>query len=182
MTIKPTNPKDLVGIKKIPQSCVSQAVMREVGVALMEGDLKYGRHNYREAGVRASIYYDATRRHIDDWWEGESIDTDSGLHNVTKAIAALTVLRDAMIQGKYTDDRPPPTPPEHKKYMQGLVDDLLVRLPERKYPPVVALEPGRVSKDCYVGLIAFAKAFERPAPPVEELRTIPEATEDDYPL
>lgn len=104
---KPTNPKDTVGIKKAPMSTVSAAVMAEVGVAMMEGALKYGRHNYRGVGVRASVYYDATLRHMFAWWEGEDVDPDSGMSHITKAIASLTVLRDAMIQDKVEDDRPP---------------------------------------------------------------------------
>lgn len=104
---KPSNPKDAIGIKKAPMSTVSAAVMAEVGVAMMEGALKYGRHNYRGVGVRASVYYDATMRHLFSWWEGEDIDPDSGLSHVTKAITSLTVLRDAMIQDMVEDDRPP---------------------------------------------------------------------------
>ncbi|SVD92517.1 uncharacterized protein METZ01_LOCUS445371, partial [marine metagenome] len=30
----------------------------------MEGAIKYGRHNYRIAGVRASVYIDATIGHL----------------------------------------------------------------------------------------------------------------------
>lgn len=106
-TQKPTNPKDAVGIKKSPMSTVSASVMAEVGVAMMEGALKYGRHNYRGVGVRASVYYDATIRHLFSWWEGEDVDPDSGMSHITKAIASLTVLRDSMIQSKLEDDRPP---------------------------------------------------------------------------
>jgi hypothetical protein len=104
---KPTNPKDAVGIRKAPMSTVSAAVMAEIGVAMLEGAAKYGRHNYRGAGVRASVYYDATLRHLMSWWEGEDIDPDSAMSHITKAITSLVVLRDAMIQGKVTDDRPP---------------------------------------------------------------------------
>ena len=106
-TQKPTNPKDAVGIKKAPMSTVSAAVLAEVGVGMLEGALKYGRHNYRGVGVRASVYYDATIRHLFSWWEGEDIDPDSQLSHVTKAICSLVVLRDAMIQDKCEDDRPP---------------------------------------------------------------------------
>lgn len=104
---KPTNPKDMVGIRKAGQSAVPQNVMAEVGVAMLEGALKYGRHNYRAVGVRASVYYDGTRRHLDDWWEGEDLDPDSQLSHITKAITSLTVLRDSMMRGNWTDDRPP---------------------------------------------------------------------------
>lgn len=115
---KPTNPKDAVGIAKVPHSTLSAQVMGEVGLAMMEGALKYGRSNYREAGVRASVYYDALMRHIDAFWEGQDIDARSGLSHVTKAIACLMVLRDSMLQENWVDDRPP------KAKNQNWVEDL----------------------------------------------------------
>ena len=107
--IKDTNPKDACGVLKAPLSYVSMPVMFEVGLGMLEGGHKYGRHNYRAIGVRASIYFDATMRHLASWWAGEDLDPDSkaALSHITKAIASLTVLRDAMIQDKWTDDRPP---------------------------------------------------------------------------
>lgn len=110
-SIKESNPKDSIGIRKAPLSCVPATVLLELGVAMQEGAHKYRRHNYRAIGVRASVYYDATMRHLFSWWEGEDIDPDSGLSHVTKAIASLTVLRDAMIQSKFHDDRPPASAP-----------------------------------------------------------------------
>jgi hypothetical protein len=109
MEVKPTNPKDAIGILKAPMSTVPAPVMLEVGLALLEGAIKYGRHNYRVVGVRSSVYYDAAMRHLMAWWEGEDTDPDSGLSHITKAIASLTVLRDAMLRGKLSDDRPPKT-------------------------------------------------------------------------
>ena len=105
---KETNPKDAVGVRKAPMSVVPSAVVMEMGLGMMEGARKYGRHNYRKAGVRASVYYDAAQRHLMDWWEGTDIDEASGLSHVTKAMTALAVLRDAMMNDMWTDDRPPP--------------------------------------------------------------------------
>lgn len=105
---KDTNPKDAVGISKVPMSTVPAQVIAEIGLGMLEGSLKYGRHNYRIAGVRSSVYYDAALRHLIAWWEGQDIDPDSGLSHITKAMASLTVLRDAMINDKLNDDRPPP--------------------------------------------------------------------------
>lgn len=109
MEKKDTNPKDAVGVKKAGMSCVPFPVLFEVGVAMQEGARKYGRHNYRVAGVRASVYIDALFRHVGDWWEGEDIDKDSKLSHITKAITTLIVLRDSMMQGNWVDDRPPRT-------------------------------------------------------------------------
>lgn len=133
-THKPTNPKDALGIKKVPASCVPQTVMAEVALGMYEGARKYGRHNYRVIGVRASVYYDAARRHLDCWWEGENTDPDSGLNHVTKAIASLVVLRDAMIQGKLTDDRPPPAPVDWIIGMNYAVEKLIAKYPEPVMP------------------------------------------------
>lgn len=101
------NPKEAFGTLKIPASGVSQLVMAEISVAMLEGVLKYGRHNYRKTKVKTSVYYDATRRHLDAFWEGEDIDKLSNLSHITKAITSLVVLRDAMLTGTAVDDRPP---------------------------------------------------------------------------
>ena len=107
--LKPTNPKDAVGIRKAPLSSLPIRVLWRVGLAMMEGALKYGRHNYRAAGVRASVYFDAVGRHLFCWWEGEDLDPDTNLSHIDKAIAALMVLRDSMLEGNWEDDRPPRT-------------------------------------------------------------------------
>lgn len=105
---KATNPKDVVGSRKLAFSVLPWRVLCNVALAMMEGALKYGRHNYRAAGVRASVYFDAVvGRHLTDWWEGVDIDPDSNLHHLDKAIAGLMVMRDSMLQGNFVDDRPP---------------------------------------------------------------------------
>jgi len=101
------NPKDTIGSKKPAMSVIPAGVLFDLGLAMMEGAAKYGRHNYRVAPVRSSVYYDAAMGHLMDWWEGDDIDQESGLSHVTKAMASLAVLRDAMLQGKLIDDRPP---------------------------------------------------------------------------
>lgn len=123
---KETNPKDAVGIQKWRQySTVPMTVIWELGVAMLEGARKYGRHNYRVSGVRASVYVDAAKGHIDQWWEGEDLDPDSGLSHITKSIASLVVLRDAMINEKFVDDRPPKANLEAvRTNLQKVVDDI----------------------------------------------------------
>lgn len=136
MATKDTNPKDNFGSKKPSMSTVPVPVLYELALAMTEGHLKgYRRHNYRVVGVRASIYYDAAKRHLDAWWEGEDIDPDSGLHHVVKAIASLVVLRDAMIQGTLEqDDRPPSSPAGWLDAMQAHMDGLLERYPNPPAP------------------------------------------------
>ena len=134
--LKETNPKDAVGIKKAPVSTVSGAVVAEMGLAMLEGARKYGRHNYRVSGVRASVYRDAAWRHLNKWWEGEDIDPDSGLNHITKALACLSVLRDAMIFDNWVDDRPPALPDSRIfwKRLDELAASIIKRYPDGKVP------------------------------------------------
>jgi hypothetical protein len=143
LTTKPSNPKDNFGIKKAPLSTVSAPVLLELGVAMKEGAAKYGRHNYRVIGVMASVYYDATMRHLMSWWEGEDLDPDSGLSHITKAIASLVVLRDAMMRGNWQDDRPPHT----ESGWMTVLNEKVVALAE-KYPNPVPpfTDEGELSK------------------------------------
>lgn len=110
MTTKDTNPKDAIGVAKVPQHVISRPVLAELGLAMMEGGRKYGTHNWRVAGIRASVYYDAMMRHVDAFWEGQDIDPDSGVCHLTKAMACLMILRDSMMLGNWVDDRPPKFP------------------------------------------------------------------------
>jgi hypothetical protein len=128
--VKPTNPKDAVGVKKVPFSTLPMPVVAEVGLAMLEGARKYGRHNYRVAGVRASVYFDAVMRHMAQWWEGEDLDPDSDLSHVTKAIASLVVLRDSMMRGNWQDDRPPKAGPGWVADMNIAAADIIDRLPD----------------------------------------------------
>jgi hypothetical protein len=100
------NPKEAIGKTKTQFHLVPPRVLKEVAEAMTEGGSKYGAYNYREAGVTYSTYYSSTFRHLTAWFEGEDIDPDSGLSHVVKAISGLIVLRDSMLQGNATDDRP----------------------------------------------------------------------------
>jgi len=128
---KPTNPKNSLGIKKAPLSTMPTGPMYEVALAMLEGARKYGRHNYRVMGVKASVYYDAAMGHMTAFWEGEDIDTDSGLHHLAKAQACLAVLRDSMMMGNWVDDRPPKYP-DASKLMRNhpAVKDILNKYPD----------------------------------------------------
>ena len=131
---KDTNPKDAVGIAKVPMSVLPTQVILELGLGMFEGDRKYGRSNYRVAGVRGSVYYDATMRHLMGWWEGQDIDPDSGLNHITKAITSLLVLRDAMMNGLWNDDRPPKVDPEFISRYNAKAKDIIAKYPNPVKP------------------------------------------------
>jgi hypothetical protein len=102
---KPTNPKDAVGCDKLPLHLWPTSATMMGCLALLDGMLKYGRSNFREAGVRASIYYDACNRHMNAWFEGEDTDPDSGLPHLAHALACIAVIVDAQAADKLVDDR-----------------------------------------------------------------------------
>lgn len=126
----PENPKDTIGSRKLPLSTLPWAVLAEAAAGMGEGALKYGKHNYEVVGIRNSIYFDATMRHLIAWFLGEDIDPDSGLPHITKALTSLLVLRDAQIYNKVTDDRPPACPPEHLQQVKDLFASLIEGVPD----------------------------------------------------
>lgn len=131
---KPSNPKDAIGVRKVGIHCVPMTVLWELACGMGEGGYKYGTHNYRFAGVRASVYFDACFRHLSAWWEGENEDPDSGFNHVAKAIASLTVLRDSMIQGNWVDDRPPSSKPNLLPDLNKRVEVLADKYPNPVRP------------------------------------------------
>ena len=125
------NPKHYAGAKKVPFGDVPAIVEAELSLAMHEGARKYGAYNYRRDPIRASDYYDAASRHLKQWYElGEDVDPTCGISHVTKAIAALTVLRDAQINGMVKDDRPPAANREHWAQLEKVVNDLREKYPE----------------------------------------------------
>lgn len=108
---KDTNPKDGIGLTKAALSCVPLPGLLEGSLAMMEGAMKYGRHNYRDAGIRYSVYFDAMVRHLFAWFEGEDRAEDSGVHHLGHVIAGAAILLDDILSAKPkgNDDRPPST-------------------------------------------------------------------------
>lgn len=134
MSSKDTNPKDSIGIGKAPLSTIPAPFLSMTGLALMEGARKYGRHNYRRAGIRYSVYYDALMRHMMAWWEGEDIDPDSGLPHIAKASACLAIIVDSWHSGEFNDDRPPRLGEGWVGRMNMLASEVISRYPDCEEP------------------------------------------------
>lgn len=87
-------------------------VLELVAVAMQEGALKYGDHNYRctDAKILISTYIDATFRHLVQFHTfHEDIDVESDVHHIVKAIASKIVLCDSIVNNyNAIDDRPLP--------------------------------------------------------------------------
>lgn len=99
------NPKDIIGSTKIPISLWPEVASIYGCLGLLDGKGKYGRANYRATPVRASIYYEALRRHMAKWFSGEEIDTDSNIPHLAHALATLAILVDAKHANTLIDDR-----------------------------------------------------------------------------
>lgn len=145
MSTKDTNPKDVIGSGKVPMHLWPNTASAMGAIGLMNGALKYGRSNFRESGIRASIYYDALRRHIDAWFEGEDLDPDDKVPHLSAALACLAIIVDAKAAGEFVDDRQ--FPGGYRALMVELTPhvDQLKKLHEGKDPKHYTKQDGEVS-------------------------------------
>lgn len=104
--MKPSNPKDLIGSTKVPMGLVPPVTTAYCAIGHLEGDLKYGRANWREAGVRTMIYLDAAKRHLDKFRDGEWADPETKVPHLANALACISIILDAYHCDKLIDDRP----------------------------------------------------------------------------
>ena len=102
-----TNPKDLLGAKKVSITKLPAVAILHAAHAMMDGARKYGPYNWREKEVSAFIYIDAAKRHLDAWFDSrEETAQDSGVHHLGHAIACCAIILDALETGNLVDDRP----------------------------------------------------------------------------
>lgn len=102
-----TNPKDLLGAKKVSLTKLPAVAVLHASHAMMDGARKYGPYNWREKEVSAAIYIDAAKRHLDAWFDSrEETAPDSGVHHLGHAIACCAIILDALETGNLVDDRP----------------------------------------------------------------------------
>lgn len=107
---KASNPKEAFGSTKAPVGLVPDTAIIEESMAFLEGALKYGRFNWRIAGVKASTYHDAIERHTKKWWNGQDRDPLTRVRELASIRACCGILIDAEILGMLNDDRPPRAP------------------------------------------------------------------------
>lgn len=103
---KPTNPKDIIGTDKVPMNMVPATTIAYLALGHLEGNLKYGRSNWRETGVKASVYLDALQRHIKKFDDGQWADPQTKVPHLANALACLSIIVDAYECGVLVDDRP----------------------------------------------------------------------------
>ena len=104
--IKATNPKDAIGITKVPLHMLSPVAKAHWALAQFVGNAKYGLVNWRAAPVRSSVYLAAMQRHMDAFLAGEAFDPVDGSHHLGNVMACCAILLDAEVAGTLIDDRP----------------------------------------------------------------------------
>lgn len=102
------NPKDLLGLKKVRLNLVPPSSIIYQALAMQDGAVKYGPYNWRANRVIASVYVDAAMRHIQSWFDGEELASDSQKPHLGHAMACLGIIIDALETGNLADDRPLP--------------------------------------------------------------------------
>jgi Domain of unknown function (DUF5664) len=104
-----TNPKDLLGIKKVQLNLVPASSIIYQALAMEDGAVKYGPYNWRSNKVIASIYVAAAIRHLQQWYdESEELAKDSKKPHLGHALACIGIIVDAIETGNLVDDRPVP--------------------------------------------------------------------------
>jgi hypothetical protein len=103
-----TNPKDLLGIKKVQLNLVPASSIIYQALAMEDGARKYGPYNWRANKVIASIYVAAAMRHLQAWYDGEQVASDSQKPHLGHALACIGIIVDALETGNLVDDRPLP--------------------------------------------------------------------------
>lgn len=131
--MKPTNPKDIIGSSKLPLHLWPGTATALGCLGFLDGLTKYGRSNFREAGIKASIYIDACKRHLDAWFEGEESDPDSGLPHLAHALACIAIIVDTRAHGLMIDDRNFAKTPGYRKLVTELTPHVGRLVKERSH-------------------------------------------------
>ena len=109
--IKESNPKDTAAAgTRVDLSLFPHTAVVYGALAMTEGHLKYGAYNWRVAGVKASVYLAALRRHLAKWEAGEDCDQKTKVPHLANAMSCLAIAIDATECGMLIDDRPPRVP------------------------------------------------------------------------
>jgi hypothetical protein len=107
LDLKDTNPKDAAATGRLPLHLVPDTLAIYAAMALAEGDSKYIAYNFRVAGIRASVYIAALRRHLMRYINGEWADKKTGVPHLGSVAACTAILIDGHVVGNIVDDRPP---------------------------------------------------------------------------
>lgn len=103
-----SNPKDALGLKKVPLRLVPPALLIFVSKVMALGAKKYGPYNWRDKKILHSVYLEAAMRHILSALDGEDADPESGMPHEAHAAACMGIILDAKALDRLINDRPLP--------------------------------------------------------------------------
>ena len=90
---------------KLKYSLFPDVVLRDVIKIMMFGAEKYGADNWKQC-EDDTRYYDALRRHVDSWRDGEYLDPESNMPHLAHALCNLVFLH-YLTQRKHNDTPKP---------------------------------------------------------------------------
>lgn len=99
------NPKTQFGIAKPDTWSVHPIPMYVMGMAMLQGNLKYGLFNYIDEPVSISVYLEAMGRHRDLYKLGQDLASDTGIEHLGHIMACCNILIAAHYEGTLIDDR-----------------------------------------------------------------------------
>lgn len=100
-----TNPKRQYGVSSVPLNMWSPLASAYGALGLYNGGLKYGKANFTNTPVEASIYIAAAFRHLSAWAAGQEDDPVDGVPNLGGVLANIAILLEARAAGTLIDDR-----------------------------------------------------------------------------
>lgn len=100
-----TNPKRQYGVSSVPLNMWSPLASAYGALGLYNGALKYGKANFANTPVEASIYIAAAFRHLSAWASGQEFDPADGVPNLGGVLANIAIILEARAAGTLIDDR-----------------------------------------------------------------------------
>lgn len=99
------NPKTQFGIAKPDLWSIDPIALYVMGLAMLQGNLKYGLYNYFDDPVSVSTYANAAQRHLDLYKLGQDLASDTLVEHLGHIMACASILISAHYHGKLIDDR-----------------------------------------------------------------------------
>lgn len=90
---------------KLPMHLIPVSTEKAIAEVLQAGAKKYAERNW-ERGFNWSIPYACARRHLMKWWDGEDLDSETGLNHLKHALCNIAMLIEFLDTYKKGDDRP----------------------------------------------------------------------------
>ena len=169
------DPKGEAGAAKPGLSNISPVAQFYEGAVMEQGAETYGAYNWAEHGMKASTYYNAMLRHLNQWWLGEDWDGKSKFPHMAHLRASTGIILDQQAAGRMIDDRP-----KHLAPLAPVFD----RIMEVKHP---MLKVGPMTEE-YERRKATVERDEKlpheppiPQEPIQDMSWVEDSLPDDEP-